>query len=128
MDLLLKIVLVLVLLAVGACLVPLLLQLHRTAKAVQALAESAREDLGKIALDVHQTRLSLDKVTGLVEKSLEFPATAGSLGVALVRSLTSILDRGPSPWLEALVTAVKFGITFFKRPSAAAKEKETAHE
>jgi len=128
MDKVLQFVLVVVLLVLTGFLVPLLLQLLRTAKAVEALAESAREDLRQIAHDVHQTRESLDRVTGLVERSLEFPATAGGLAVALVRSLTGLLDRGPSPWLEALLTAVKIGISFFKRPPGDATEKEMPHE
>jgi hypothetical protein len=45
-----------------------------------------------------------------------------------VRSLTGMLERGPSPWMDAIVTAVKIGITFFRRASAAAQEKEKAHE
>ncbi|BDU74886.1 hypothetical protein [Mesoterricola silvestris] len=128
MDRMLQFVLALVVLVLAGCLVPLLLQLYRTAKAVEDLAQSAREDLKQIAQDIHHTRASLDRVTGLVEKSLEFPATAGGLAVALVRSLTGLLDRGPSPWLEALLTAVKIGISFFTRPSADATEKETPHE
>lgn len=128
MDRVLQFVLVVVLLVLTGFIVPLLLQLMRTAKAVEVLAESAREDLRQIALDVHQTRESLDRVTSLVERSLEFPATAGGLAVALVRSLTGLLDRGPSPWLEALLTAVKIGISFFRRPSADATEKEMSNE
>jgi len=127
-DKMLQVVLVLVVLILAGCLVPLLLQLYRTAKAVEALAQSAREDLRQIAQDVHETRLHLDKVTAMAEKSLEFPATAGGLATALFRSLTAILDRGPSPWIEALVTAVKIGITFLRRPHAAATEEEKPNE
>jgi hypothetical protein len=124
----LQIVLALVVIVLGACLVPLLLQLYRTAKALETLAESARTDLGQIAQDVHHTRLALDRVTGIVERSLEFPASASAIGVGLMRSVAAFLERGPSPLMEALVTAVKIGIHFFRRAPAAAPEKEARHE
>jgi hypothetical protein len=73
METWLQIVVAVVVVAVGGCLVPLILQLRRTARSVEALAESARADLGRIAQDIHETRVGVDKVVGLVERSLEFP-------------------------------------------------------
>jgi hypothetical protein len=114
--------------ALVAFLVPLILQLTRTARSVQVLAESAREDLNRIAGDVHEVRQGLDQVVSLVERSLELPAVAGALAATVVRSFTSLLDRRPAPWVDALVTAVKFGIDFLKRPREAAPAKETNDE
>ena len=56
----LQVILALVLLVVGGFLVQLLFQLRRTAAAVQALAESAREDLDLITADVHHLRTRVD--------------------------------------------------------------------
>jgi hypothetical protein len=128
METWLQIVVAVVVVAVGGCLVPLILQLRRTARSVEALAESARADLGRIAQDIHETRVGVDKVVGLVERSLEFPATAGALATTFVRSITSLLDGRPSLWVDALVTAVKFGIDFLRRPREAAPAKETSDE
>ena len=124
MDLLLKLLLALGIVILVGCLVPLLLQLRRTARAVEALAESARADLGRIATDIHQARIQLDNLSGLAEKALEFPANASPLAAAMVRGLTGLFDTRPSPWLEALVTAVKIGIDFLRRPRGAAPTKE----
>jgi len=104
--------------------VPLLLQLRRTATAVQALAESAKEDLAQISRDVHQARLEMEKVAGLVERSLAFPSVASTLAASLVRSAGTLLDGRASVWMEALVTVLKMGMQYFKRPSAAEAGKE----
>jgi len=127
-DHMLEIVLAVVALVLGACLVPLLLQMRRTAKAVQELAESARLDLNRIAQDVHQTCGQVDKVTALVEKSLEFPASASGLAAVLLRSLSALFGPTSAPWLEGLVTAVKMGLDFLRRPRRAAPAKENTDE
>ncbi len=123
MDHMLQIVLAVVVLAVGAFLVPLIIQLNRTAKAIETLAESAREDLNHIAQDIHQVHLQLEKVAVLAEASLTFPATLS----AIARSAVAMLGKGQSPWMDALVTAVKIGIDFFRRPRKAA-QKEAKNE
>ncbi len=128
MTLVLQITLALVLVAVGAALVPLLIQMRRTARAAEALAESARQDLRQISQDVHEARLQVDRIATLVEKGLEFPATAGSMATSLLRTVTASLDRGPSLWMDVIVTALKFGLDFIRRPRAAAPDKEKNDE
>ena len=125
MDHMLHFVLVLVAVALAGFLVPLLIQLHRTAKAVEALAISARVDLQKIAQDVHQASLQIEKVASLAEQSLAFPATASSIAAGLARSMGTLLEGKASLWVEALVTALKLGMEYFRRPREApfAKEK-----
>jgi hypothetical protein len=120
----LEYVLVLVLVVLGAFLVPLLVQLYRTAKAVQALAESAKDDLRSISLEIHEARLQMDRVAGLAERSLEFPAAASALAATLTRSATSFLDEKAFPWVSLLVTALKFGLDFLRRPHEEAASKE----
>lgn len=124
MDHMLQFVLVLVLVVLGAFLVPLLLQLYRTAKAVQALAESAREDLREISHEIHEARLQMERVAALAEKSLEFPVAASSLAANLTRSLGSFLDPDANPWVTALMTGLKIGLDFLRRPSTDAATKE----
>ncbi len=126
MDHLLQIVLGSVAVLLGACLVPLLVQMYRTAKAMQELAESAREDLKRISGDIHQARLHLDKLAALTEQSLALPATASAVAARLLRTLTAALGRGSLA--EALVTAVKFVIDFFRRSRGAAPTKEKCNE
>ena len=125
----LQIVLVVLAVLLTAFLAPLLLQLYRTARAVQNLAESARLDLRQIAEDVHQGRLQLEKVSGLVEKSLEFPATASSMAAAAARTMGTLLGGKAPVWVQALVTVLKLVLDYFGRPQRAdGPEKETHHE
>jgi predicted PurR-regulated permease PerM len=125
MDRGVQILIALLAIVLVASLVPLLLQLYRTAKALEALAASAQEDLRQIAQDVHQTRLQLERVGGLAEQGLQFPAAASSLAGALTRSLT-----GPSvlPWIEAVVTGLKIALDFFLRHRKDAAPKEEKNE
>ena len=126
MDHMLKLVLMVVLIVLVAFLAPLLLQLYRTAKAVQALAESAQVDLRRISQEIHEARLQMDRVAGLAEQSLALPSAMGALAASFTRSAASFLDEKGTPWVSLLVTALKFGLDFLRRPreETAAKEVE----
>jgi hypothetical protein len=124
MDRTLQFVLVLVVVVLAGFLVPLLMQLNRTAKAMQALAESAKEDLSKMSGDVHEVRLHIERLAALTERSLELPATASAMASSVIRSLAG----SSSLWTTALVTALKFGLDFFRRPREAAPCKEAKNE
>ena len=128
MERVLQIVAVAVLVILAGFLVPLLLQLYRTARAVEALAKSAQEDLKQMAQDIHLAGLQMEKVADLAQKSLEFPATASAMGARLLDALSGPLGRSWSPWLEALVTAVKIGLDYFLRPRKAAPAEEKRDE
>ena len=108
---------------------PLLLQLRRTAAAVQHLADSARQDLQQIAADVHHIR-----ATGPTAwrtwptASLELPLRHRPDGFRTAQ------DRGASwagrnlPWMGALLTGLKFVLNLFRRPRNRAATKEASHE
>ena len=121
-------ILVLAVVVLAAFLIPLLIQLHRTAKAVEALAENARQDLASIAEDVHEARLQMEKVATLAEQTLAFPAAAGSLAASLTRSLGTLLTGTASPWMEAAVAALRLAIDYLRRPKEASQDKEKTDE
>ena len=123
----LQIILAIVLVAVGACLVPLLLQLRRTAASVQVLAESARVDLRRISDDVHHLRDRADGLADLAMASLEWPMGLGRIVSGAVTALESILGRG-GPWMGALLTGLRFALNLIRRPKNTAEPKEEPHE
>jgi len=123
----LQIILAIVLVAVGACLVPLLLQLRRTAASVQVLAESARVDLRQITEDVHHLRTRADGLADLAVASLEWPMGLGRIVSGAVTALESVLGGG-GPWMGALLTGLRFVLNLIRRPKTAAEPKEQTHE
>jgi hypothetical protein len=121
----LQIITAVVLLALGACLVPLLLQLRRTAAAVEALALSAREDLRQIAADVHQVRRRAEGLADLATEALSMPAKASGFLSNLTRGLPSLLGKGRFTLAGALLTGVRFALHWFRRRKAGmGKEKK----
>lgn len=128
MDLWLQIILALVLVAVGGCLVPLLLQARRTAASVQRLAESARVDLDQIAADVHHLRSRADELADLAAASLELPLGLGRIVSGTAHAVEAFLGRGGLPWMDALLTGIKLVMNLFRRPQKAEETKEASHE
>jgi hypothetical protein len=123
----LQIILAMVLVAVGACLVPLLLQLQRTAASAQRLAESAREDLRQIATDVHHLRSRADELADLAASSLELPLGLGRILTGAAQALETVLTQTGPPWIDALLSGLKFIVNLVRRPKKTA-EKEASHE
>jgi hypothetical protein len=124
----LQIILGIVLLAVGACLVPLLLQMRRTASSVQRLAESAREDLRQIAADVHHLRSRADELADLAATGMELPMTISRVVASTVQTMESLLTKVGPPWLEVILTGLKFVLNLVRRPKPEAAAKEASHE
>ncbi len=73
----LEITLIVVLLAVGAAVVPLLLQLRRTAKEAEVLMHSAKEDLTRLAGYAHAFNRRVESLQGSLD---EFAGLARALG------------------------------------------------
>ncbi len=128
MALWLQILVGIVLVAVGACLVPLLLQARRTAASVQRLAESAREDLHQIAADVHHLRSRADALADLALTSLEFPLGLSRIVAGTAQALELFMEKAGLPWMGALLTGIKYALTFFRRPKKGDRTKEDDHE
>ena len=116
MTAVLQIVIAVVLVALCAFLVPLLIQLRRTAAAVERLAESAREDLKGIAEDVHQVRQRVDGLADLAATSLSFPANLGELIASLVRAVPDLLARKSPGWVSLILKGLSYLGAFFLRP------------
>jgi hypothetical protein len=130
MALWLQIILAIVLLALGVCLVPLLLQLRRTAASVQLLADSARVDIRQIADDVHHLRSRADELADLAAVSLALPLGLGRILASIAHGLESFLGNVGLPWMGALLTVVKFFLNLVRRPKheKEAEAKEEANE
>ena len=129
----LQIVIAGVLVALCVCLVPLILQLRRTAAAVEKLAESARQDLNGIAGDVHQVRLRVDQVADLAAAGLSVPATLGEWLTRMLTNLPDLLDRKSSGWISLVMAGLKVALKLFLSPKPAPApapqpEAEAAHE
>ncbi len=89
----LQVTLILVLVAIAIGLIPLLNQLRRTAKALDAFLLSSQKDLAQIAEDVHAGRLRMDRLANSVQGSLnEFSTLAESAG-EVGRSLKQVHAR-----------------------------------
>jgi hypothetical protein len=124
----LQVILAIVLVGVGICLVPLLLQLRRTAAAVQQLAESARGDLRQVADDVHHLRGRADELADMAAASLELPLGLGRVLAGVGQGLEGFLSRDRAPWLSALLTGLKFVLSYIRRPRNTDGPKEASHE
>jgi hypothetical protein len=124
----LQVILALVLLAVGGLLVPLLLQLRRTAAAVQALAESARADLDLITADVHHLRARVDGLADQATGCLELPISLARMAGTASRAFETFLNPRTLAWVAPLLTGFKIALKFLRRPKKSAASEEESHE
>jgi hypothetical protein len=124
----LQLVLAIVLLVLCGVLVPLILQLRRTAAAVEGLAQSARADLGQITADIHHLRTRADDLVDMAAASLEGPVSLGRFTAGAVNAVEALLGRGGMGWLSPLLTGLKMVVNFLRRPKKGAASKETTHE
>ena len=93
MPLALEITLIVVLVVVAVALVPLLVQLLRTAQGVEIFLVSLRKDVSQIAEDVHASRLRMDHLAITMQDSLsDFSVFAKSIG-ELGGSVKDLHDR-----------------------------------
>jgi uncharacterized protein YoxC len=81
MPLALQITLILVLVALAVALVPLLLQLHKTARGLDAFLIAVKNDVTQITDDVHASRLRMDHLASSLQGSLvELASFSKALG------------------------------------------------
>ena len=84
MPIALQVTVIVVLLALVAALVPLLIQLRRTAMGLEVFLASSRKDLAQIAEDVHASRLRMDHLAGsfqiYLDELLSFVQVMGEMG------------------------------------------------
>ncbi|MBP1626734.1 MAG: hypothetical protein H6Q00_1209 [Holophagaceae bacterium] len=129
MTLVLQIILALAVLVLVGFLVPLLLQLRRTAQATEVLVRSAQLNLDRMAEDVHHIRLQVDEVAGMAREVLELPRALSQMVSGLVHAVPALFGRkeGGLGVLEMLMAGFQAAASFIRRP-AAAEAKEAGHE
>ena len=128
MALWLQIILAIVLALLCWFLVPLLLQLRRTAAAVERLAEGARQDLHQIAGDVHHLRNRADDLADMAAASLELPIGVSRIFSGVAKTVEAFLGRGELPWFSAVMAGMKFVMNLIRRPRSKAGTKEASDE
>ena len=120
MPIALELTLILVLLATAAGLVPLLFQLRRSARGLDAFLLSTRRDLTQITEDVHASRLRMDNLGVSLQTCLDevsgFARLVRGVGEG-VQSFTSglrrILDPAANP-LAGLIGGIAAAVSLFK--------------
>ncbi len=117
MSIWLQILLGLSVAGVAAFLIPFLLQLRRTAAAVERLADSAAKDLRQISEDIHQTREQVDAVALLVRQNLERPSVLTKVVAGLLGGLSLLRGGGEGGmnFLKTLLTGLRTALHLFHR-------------
>lgn len=120
----------LLLLALGAYLVPLLIQLRRTSAALEELAKSTSRDISRVADDIHQIRQQVEEIGALAKETLVVPAQVGRMVSAFTQNVPSLFrTTGPKPGLwEILMEGAQAAMTLFRRPRADRPQKEEPYE
>ena len=129
MSNLLQVVLALAVAALTAALIPLFIQLRRTAQAVEQFSKRAEQDLSQMAEDLHATRLRVEGLADLAQRGLEHPGPLGQVVFGLVGALPALLNpprTGPNI-VDLLVTGFRTALSFFRGHSQAASQ-EAPHE
>ncbi len=123
MPIALEITLILVLVAVAAGLVPLLLQLRRTARGLDLFLYSTKQDLAQIAEDVHASRLRMDHLAGTLQLTLceisVFAKSVGELGCSLKELHTTFRNglEAASRNVGGVIGGISAVLAFFKSKS-----------
>ena len=120
MPIALEVTLIVVLAALALGLVPLLIQLRRTAQGMDAFLLSAKKDLSQIAEDVHASRVRMDHLgdslqTSLVELST-FARAVGDVG-RTVRDFHTLFHgtlESASRNLGGIIGGITTALAFFK--------------
>lgn len=127
MPIALEVTLILVLAAFAIGMVPLLFQLRRTAKGLDAFLFSARNDLSQIAEDVHASRLRMDHLASTLQTSLDELSTMAQLMGEVGRTVKNFHNRfqsgieSTSRNLGSIIGGVSAVLSFFK-------SRRTTHE
>ncbi|HTL98134.1 MAG TPA: hypothetical protein VL181_04955 [Holophagaceae bacterium] len=107
--------------ALAAGLVPLLLQLRRTAQSLDAFLISSTKDLAQIAGDVHASRLRMDHLAGSLQTSVDellgFVRLMGEAGRAVKSYHARFLGtvESASRNLGGVIGGISAVLAFFKR-------------
>ncbi|GLH70350.1 hypothetical protein GETHPA_18830 [Geothrix rubra] len=125
MSMLLQIVLSLSIVTVTILLGMLLVQARRTAASVERLAESAAQDLHRMAGDVHELRLKVVEVADLARGVFELPSTLTQVVAGVVRGMPAffVRRRPTGRILEALLTGIQSAVHLLRGRKAGPPEE-----
>lgn len=121
MPIALEITLILMLTALAASLVPLLMQMRRTAQSLESFLTSSAKDLAQIAGDVHASRLRMDHLAGSLQASVDELLGLARLMREAGHAVKSYHARflgtveSASRNLGGLIGGVSAALAFFKR-------------
>lgn len=106
-------------------LIPLLIQLRKTAAAVEELSISARKDLGQILVEVQAARARVDEVAELAKHTMERSTPLSQIVAGALRGLPALMGRSSSKvnLIETLLAGVSSVVNLFRR-AAPARPKE----
>lgn len=93
MPVALEVTLIVVLVALGIGVLPLLFQLRRTAKCLEAFLLSSSKDLSQIADDVHASRLRMDVLAGSLQVYMDEVGTIFQLMGEMGRTMKNLHTR-----------------------------------
>ena len=85
----------------------LLRQLQRTAVAVEDFAKSAKDDLKRVAEDIHDLRNRAEKLLDLAADNLELPLNIKGIISKSVQTMDMFLTHKNATWLELIFTNMK---------------------
>jgi uncharacterized membrane protein len=108
-------------------LVPLLLQLRRTAQAFEKLALDAQQDLRRITDDIHATRARMDEVAELAKRSLDTTTPMSQVITGVLRAVPAFLGQGGSQGpniFEGFMTGLAGVVQWMRRAKPARKKEE----
>lgn len=129
MSTVLQCILALAVLALCAYLIPLLIQLRRTAAELERFSRSASKDLGCMAEDVRRVRERVEGLADSASQVLRAPSLLSQAVAGAIQGIPAFLGRREksSGWMQSLLAGIEFALTLFKRAQAR-PSKEANHE
>lgn len=91
-------------------LIPLIIQLRNTAKAVEEFSQKGREAMEDLNLLVRNLNGPAEDIGGVVKKAAEVGLKAVNLTDVVVNQL-----KGPLITISSIITGIEFGLKHFKK-------------
>ena len=91
-------------------LIPLIIQLRNTAKAVEEFSQKGREAMEDLNLLVRNLNGPAEDIGGVVKKAAEVGLKAVNLTDVVVNQL-----KGPLITISSIITGIEFGLKYFKK-------------
>lgn len=126
MTLALQILAAVSLVVLMAYLVPLLIQLRKTAAAVEHLSRQAEHDLAAALAEIQGVRARVDEVAELAKRGLDQGSPMSHMVSGILRAIPALLGRAPSApnFFETLLTGLASALHWFRRAKPARPQEE----